>query len=232
MRAGDTRSLIREGRRRFGTSLAIGLACLAVCGCGTAPEERLLSGQAAERIRAIRELARRDGGAAADALARATHHPDTMTCAEAVRALGRMASPRARERLSEAALDHPRARLRLLAVQCLGRGGHPEAAETLRAALKTDVDAGVRAEAARALAYAGTMADVPLLVGVAEAETDAGVQSAAIGAVEAMLKVDFRFDRAASEAERRAAVQRIRQVAIRGAVLMNQGRPPTQSEVP
>ena len=202
-------------------AVSVFVVAMLLVGCND-PADDLRSGDLNERIQAIRQLAREGGDSAAQQIAEAVAHPDEATAAEAVRGLGRIAKPRAAEALVAVAEADKRPRVRAEAAVQLGRRRDASAARTLRALVKSDPDPVVRGAAAMGLGHQGNLADVTGLLDVAESDPDPVVQSRAVGAIEQMIGLRFKFDPWASDEERAKAMQRVRYLAPHAATFLQE----------
>ncbi len=204
-----------EDRTRRALWLAMTGVLLAFSGCGE--DASVESGDRHVRIRAIRDLSQEGDRKAARQLAEATRHEDTTTALAAVAGLGRMPNEEARKALREAVAGDERSKVRESAIVALaGEREHdpdPASTELLRRVARSDPDGSVRAAAASALSAMGTLEEVRFLVEMALAEDDARAQLRAVRAIEDLLDLRFKFDPNGTEAERRAALERIRSQA-------------------
>jgi HEAT repeat protein len=212
---------------RFVASVWLGAAILV--GCSNSADE-LHSSKVEERVEAIRSLAREGGDAAAKEIAAVVSSPDEATAAEAVRGLGRIARPSASEALVSVAESDARPRVRGEAAVQLGRRRNEAAARTLRTLLKSDPDPQVRGAAATGLGHQGNLADVMGLLEVAESDTDPVVQSRAIGAIEQMIGLRFKFDAWAPPEERAKALARVRTLAPHAAAFLQEWQSAREKE--
>jgi len=210
-----------------GWVLRLALAALAASaffapGCSEAGQG-ISSPDSQEVIASVGELAARGSDEDVIQIEVATISADPEVAAEAVRGLGSIRRPEAVEALKRVIGEETRPEVREEAAYQLGLHREAPPIPFLEQLLQRDASPRVRAAAASSLARLREWSDIPLLVDVAENDADVMVQGRAVAAVESMIGIRVGFDRHASAAERRKAVQRLRSVAMTaGAVLAPQ----------
>ena len=207
---------MRAPRRIISALLPAGLwaAAILIAGCSN-PSDQLDSQDAAKRFEAIHYLGGHGDAASVARLGQATEHKDPRTAREAVWALGRAADASASEALHRVLKTDKRAEVRQVAVMALRRRLESDSRQVLRDVARTDPDGAVRAEAAAAVGAVGTLDDVPFLADLAAADPSVPVQSRAVGAIETLTGYRFPYDSRASEEQRRAALERLKEDACR-----------------
>jgi len=195
-----------------------GLLAAGLAGCSDPSENLDLSDRDA-CLQALRKCAEGGSDEAVDRVAAVVANDDTLLAAEAVRTLGRMATPHAVEVLCDVASGarEKRGGLRQEAVVQLGRQEGPEVLKVLRQVVKMDPDPRVRVGAITSLTRQRSLKDVPLLVEVAETDADPVVQARAVGAVERLVQLKFRYNPAGTPEERQEALRRMRSLALTAA---------------
>jgi HEAT repeat protein len=205
---------------------AAGLLCAAGC---AEPGQSVNSPDSREVIAAVGELAQRGRDDDVVQIELATINGDSLVAAESVRALGSLRRAEAVEALKRVVTEEKRPEVREETVYQLGlqRQEAPVVVDILEQLVQRDALPRVRAAAATGLARLRVWEDIPLLVDVAERDADAMVQSRAVAAVESMIGLKVGYDWQASASERRAAVKRLRGIAMTaGAALAAQDARP------
>jgi HEAT repeat protein len=191
------------------------LAAAAALAAGCSDKSKQGSSPADERTREIEAAARAGDDKAVEKIAPLVRHEDAQTATAAVTALARMASPKACETLQQVVLADTRPEVRRAAVAGLSQRTEPRAVEAISQAMVRDVSPEVRSDAALGLARAGTVKDVPTLANAVESEQDPKVARTQVLAMERLIGVRLpRPDPRLSPAERRAALQRLRNTAL------------------
>ena len=214
---------IRVALRAAAILVPLGVFGLALAGCSD-PAEKLKSADPAVCIEGLRQLARRESDEAVDRILGAANHPDEMVAVEAVRTLGDMRNPKATAAIGQVASQNKRAAVRQEAVIQLGRREGPEALVVLRKVVQVDPDPRVRGGALTAIVRQRSLGDVPLLVRVAESDGDLLVQTQAVGAVERLVGIRYRFNPSAPPEARQRVLEAVRLSAERAAVELEKRR--------
>lgn len=194
---------------------AVVVGCLAVllaAGCSDS-SNNLSSSDQAERMRAIFAVAARADDNAVEQLAPLVKDADIKVASEAIVALGRIRSDRAREVLQTVVTSEPRGDLRMWAATGLAQHKDPKVVEVLRRAVSRDPAPKVRAAAAAAVGRIGTVDDAPYLADAAMSENDQSVVRSEVTAIQSLVGVYFGYKPDAPPEARRAVLTRIRDQA-------------------
>ena len=210
----------RTARRSAVPALLFSAIALFGCG-GRAPE--LDADRREERLEAVRQLPDSAGGAGR--AAEAARHEDVATAREAVRRLGRMSAPAAREALRRLASDEARSPVREEAIVMLARHRDAALGTLFVERLGADPAPAVRAAAAAAIGRADYWDGLDALIAALEDE-DAAVRRAANAGLWRLCRLDFGFRPEATPQERAQVVARLRAIRDDLAQIPNARRAP------